>query len=377
MKYSPFIACTLLFSAQTLVAQETKVFPDIKPVVIQLKDIWAELPPNASLFRNFVVVDQRPDTARIGIHTRYTTFHHAHDCQLMFRQTAAREIEAFLNSHFSRPDAPYTAFIVLRTLWLSDASYIREDMIRDPDKLYEKTHIRLKAELYAARDSQYIPIFRYDTLQITRRTRNKYFEKSSYSSWDEDLAALIGNLADSASLTTARKAGQSRTIGLEDIIRFNQSRFDNPINEGKPLKPGVYTGFDEFRDNAPSIANFEIKMENGARLLYIREAGGSVYYSHKAWGYCDGKNVYVMRDGYLQQAWRVGKAWYFYALSDKEVYTIGPDGTPRSSSPLTGKPGPAGTPSAATPDGSLVGIAKEELHEHRIYTIDMDTGMFY
>jgi hypothetical protein len=98
--------------------------------------------------------------------------------------------------------------VIIRTLWLSDANYIREDLVKDQDKLLEKTQIRLKAEVYAVKDEVYMPLFRFDSTQASK--------KKSYNLWGNALAGMLDDLADSASLLTTRKAGSGRSLRLED-----------------------------------------------------------------------------------------------------------------------------------------------------------------
>ena len=76
---------------------------------------------------------------------------------------------------------------------------------------------------------------------------------------------------------------------------------------------------EEFRNNDPSIRHFEIRLENNKRLLYISEGANRSYYSHDAWGYCDGKNIFVMRDGILYPAWKEGNAFYISGSPDAAI----------------------------------------------------------
>jgi hypothetical protein len=276
--------------------------------------------PSYSAFSHFEIIDERPDTTRIGFHTNKaaSAFSRSRDRQLVLARPAAKEITDWLDRHYARPDAPYTALIVLRTLWLSDANYVHEDKQKDPRRQLERTHIRLKAEVYARKDGVYQPIFRFDTLQYT--TKAVYSVRSPYSIWDKDLSAILGELADSASfIASQRSSSPDRTIRLEDIRRFNESRFGLPIIGASSLVPGAYASFSEFRNNAPSIQHFEIRMEDNKRLLYILENGGRSYYCHDAWGYCDGKNIFVMRDGILYPAWKEGNAFYISNNPDPAI----------------------------------------------------------
>jgi hypothetical protein len=344
-----------LFYYSFVPAQDNKPSLSTLPVItIRLEQEPLPEPGANSLFSHFEVIDQRPDTARIGVHTNKAAVIHARDRQLVLPQPAAAEIAGWLNQHFARPGAPYTALIVLRTLWLSDASYQHEDLVKDPRRPQQRTHIRLKAEIYAGRDNSYIPVFRFDTLFYTVKT--VYSVQSPYSDWSRNLSTLLEELADSASFIAGQKQGSARQIPIDAIRQFNQSRFESPIDSNTPLTQGVYASFEEFKNNAPSIRNFEIKMEGANRLLYIKESGGRSYYSHDAWGYCDGRDIFIMREGILRTAWREGKAYYFSSwLSDSLSSS--------TASVSDGAPGQTGRNSG--------------YHSRSIYTIDMDTGLIY
>ena len=362
MKTSILVACGLFFYLSSSAQVKPSSFSALPAVTIRLNQDNSSRNNTSSLFSHFEVIDQRPDTGRIGIHIDKGAYSHASDRQLVFTRPAATEIADWLNQHFTRPDAPYTGLIVLRTLWLSDANYPLEDLMRDPHKQQERTHIRLKAEVYAGKDSNYIPIFRFDTLFYTKKA--VYSIHSPYSDWERDLADILTDLADSASFLTGQKHAFDRKIPLTAIHQFNQSRFESPIDSNPALTRGVYANFEEFRNNTPSIQNFEIKMEGANRVLYITESAGKSYYSRDAWGYCDGKNVFIMREGVLRVAWKEGKAFYFLCSTPK------PEN--KGMSPATG----------TMLGGAVTGVVLQanrnaNYHSRYIYTVDMDTGSIY
>jgi hypothetical protein len=351
-------------------AQSSTAFHNLGSVTIHLKNP-DDLPLPTNMFSSFEVLDERPDTARIGVHMYVPTFGWNHPKQLVFHRPASLELAGYLNAHFSRPGAPYKALIVLRDLWLSDANYIREDMVRDPDKLHERTHIRLKAEIYATKDSVFIPVMRYDTTEIYKKD-NRYTGASYYFIWDHDLAIVLNDMALRAIDLMTAKTGSTRRVSIDDIRSFNHTRFETPISTSTTLTPGVYTSFDEFRNNAPSIRHFEVRKDNRELVLYITEPGGQSYYSHDAWGYCDGKDIYVMRDGALTRAWREGNAFYFISGVYREVVV---------------PPGSVGIGRPAVPDpstgqnynpGNTVGDGQSmEAKVRAILMIDMDSGAVY
>jgi len=331
----------LLIPALQTAAQPPASLSSLHAVTIRLRhQISPPAGPDAC-FSHFEVLDERADTCRIGVHTSVPDFGRNHDRQLVFDHSTASEIAAYLNHRVARAGAPYTALVILRTLWLSDANYIREELVRNPILRFERTHIHLKAEIYAIRNGRYIPVLRFDTLQIAWK-KPLYQEKSTYYEWGQNLVLLMNELADSASRVATRKEN-GPWVALEDIRQFNAARFDAPIAETTPAR-GVYANFEEFRNNTPSIQDFEIKMENNEHLLYIRESG-KTYYSHDAWGYCDGKDIYVMRDGILCLAWQEGKAFYI--------------------------------PAGATAGSTLTITRNHDYKQRSIYSIDMDTGDIY
>jgi hypothetical protein len=347
----------------------------LKTTIIQLGYPRTSPPSQfASLFHHFEVMDERPDTSRIGVHTDRGTIGGNRSRQLIFAQSAAREIAAYLDTRFSHSGAPYTALVVIRTLWLSDANNLMEDIVKDPEKYDQRTKIRLKAEIYAEKDGLYTPLFRFDSLQISlRRGLNTHF--------GNDLSDMLEDLADSSTILLAQKGGEGRKISRADILQFNQSRFDPLISRGGLLVKGAYMNFKEFKDNAPSLLDCEIKKEKDNLILYLRDGGGHSYYSHNTWGYCDGKTVYVMKDGMLVPAWREGKAWYI--LSQTQIEDPKKQG---GEGPLLGAgPGPTVTsPAGATvmlgstaATGAAVNGLRGPGTQKHIFTVDMDTGQLY
>jgi hypothetical protein len=325
------------------------------------------------LFNHFEVIDERPDKALIGVRTNKTSsMFSGRDRQLVFDSPAATGIANYFNHNFTRPGASLTALIILRSLWVSDAMYIPHDMTKDQDKKLGWGHIHLKAEIYATKDSLYTPIVRYDTL--LRETTSAYHLSAnpSYSMLESDLSGLLINLADSASWIARSKQGNSHQITRQQIDDFNQTRFTSPFDNTTAYTRGVYMNFEEFRNNAPSVLDFEIKNENkDQQLLYIKDASGVPYYSRTAWGYCDGKSIFIMQDGFLCPAWKEGSAFYFYAVSEQTQVEGGGynPGTASIRSP-TGAVIP-GTPGSISPSYEV------KKKERSIYALDMDTGNAY
>ncbi|HET6255387.1 MAG TPA: hypothetical protein VFE32_15005 [Puia sp.] len=322
-------------------------------IAIQLAGFHDPPPLSAqSPFAHFEVVDERPDTARIGVHGNLPMHSHFFDRQLIFAKPARQEIAAWLNRHFTHPGAPDSMLVILRYLWLSDTDPYNPN----PDQYSSfrpdnpaagvRTHIRLKAEIYARSNDRYLPLLRIDTLEPTRNVIYNA-RTATYNGWEKDLAGMLRDLVENAALATRHKENSNHWISRDDIRRFNQSRFDIPIFDSTTLIRGVYTGFEEFRNNAPSIHDFEVRPDNGHLALYLRNGDGTSYYTHNVWGYCNGKQVFIMRDGLLHLLRKDGRSFYFYGVD------IASNSNPPISA-FNGYP-----------------------EQHCLYIVDMDSGQFY
>lgn len=303
------LSCFLMAALLTAKAQEAE--KDTMQILSSYHhDIYhlAHLPkkPMPSPFRQFVVLDNRPDTLRIGAHTGAGFFKRGNR-QLVFARAAAEEVAGFLNDNFSSPAEPFTALVVLRVLWVSDETYTLAALSNDTTGYFNEK-VRIKAEVYAENQGVYTPLVRFDsTLQMNRGP-------SGYA-LDENIAELLSEVVGHAQNALDKKGMNGRHLTLEDIRQFNQSHFDAAIYHDNARIKGVYRDFQEFKDNAPSIQSFEIRRDKGNLLLYTKE-GSNFIYNRDAWGFCDGKEIYVMKDGELVPVWMDGKA--FYLLGKRE-----------------------------------------------------------
>jgi hypothetical protein len=313
---------------------------------------------SSSFFSSFTVIDDRLDTTRVGVHMERPGAVGPRTRQVVFPKPATMEISDFLNARFSNPKATLTALVVIRILWLSDAIHDHDEIMKGPYNVLDRTKVRMKMEIYAVKDSIYIPLLRYDSMLLSRR--------DSYKDYSRELAAMLEDLADSSSLQARKKWAEGRRLRLADIYQFNASRSDAAISQNIVPSMGVYKDFAEFKNNTPSITDYEIKKDKDEIFLYLKEAGGHSFYTRNAWGYCDGRNVFIMKEGLLVPAWKEGRAWYL-----QEKISFETNDPPA----IIPGPGPAGSYGGGGMLSTLSGTSKYTVSH--IYTIDMDTGTLY
>ena len=204
---STFFVLCLISQASAQSEQKDSSSPSLstyKSVAIDLNDP-VKKHPNYSPFRHFELLDERSDTLRIGAHTGAGLLGHGNR-QFVLPGTVSVVLSNYLNDRFTRSASPYTALIVLRTLWISDGTYTLADLRNDTAVAHVKTKIRLKAEVYAEKEGVYTPLFRFDST-VTCRT-------GLYFIVGQDLPDLLNGLADSAGISADKNSVGRRNLTL-------------------------------------------------------------------------------------------------------------------------------------------------------------------
>ena len=86
-----------------------------------------------------------------------------------------------------------------------------------------------------------------------------------------------------------------------------------PILSASQYKKGVYASFDEFKGNAPSLTDYEFKAGKLGDVLYVKK-DSSEYPDRTAWGFCDGKNIYINSADKFSQLIQSGNTFYFKGI---------------------------------------------------------------
>jgi hypothetical protein len=114
-------------------------------------------------------------------------------------------------------------------------------------------------------------------------------------------------------------AQKRKAFTYQQLDSLNKLRFDYPMDTARVLRKGVYASVEEFRNNQPSILNYEIVADGKGPQLYLKDEKGNSYYSRKMWGYCDGQLCYAMLDGNLCPIFPVDHSFYVFGSTDNEV----------------------------------------------------------
>lgn len=211
----------------------------------------------------------------------------------------------------------------------------------------------VKIEFYLRREKYYFPLYRYDSLlNIEGKLPDDacMFLTTAFSS---ALSKLF-------TLNLEKVSETSRKLTLEDIVARSEKETQVPILIETSFKKGVYKTFDEFKMNAPSVADYEFKKGKFGDMLYVKE-GDNEFPDRTAWGFCDGKNIFINSSDIFSELIRDGTTFYFKGI--KSVTKKAKHRVLKSS-----------TFNLATNSGEKHSVYSVD---NKYYQIDMETGEVY
>jgi hypothetical protein len=254
-----------------------------------------------AVFSHFEVVDLRPDTTRVGFcgmdKQRY---------ELVFDKGTSGQIATFMN-HYTNPAGNRSFLIIIKKLWL----YNIKDAPRMENKPKGIGCMEFRGEAFLKTDEGYLPYAYLDTV-ITSPYHIKDMARTK-------MANMLVDFINKIATTDEALAQKRKAFTFNQLDSLNNLRFDFPMDTARVLRKGVYASIDEFRNNQPSISNYDVQTDGTGFQLYLKDETGKSYYSRKMWGFCNGELCYAMLDGNLCPIFSVGHSFYVLGSTDKEV----------------------------------------------------------
>lgn len=255
--------------------------------------------PSPLLFDSIRVIDFRRDTSRVGL---IGSGKWSQD-EVLLRAPAATQLGAYLKAGYANPLGSNTLLVVIKDLWISG-----------PDKdnvLHPVWNVAFRLEGYLQKGNEYMPLAYLDTLAAFSEFKVENMAAA-------ELPELIGLFMDKVNDRLREEIIEARgVISYEQIDSFCRIPFNYPMDTAITLTKGVYASVEEFRNNAPSILRYEVSKDPKSNLeLQIPDENGQLYYTHTVWGFCDGKQAYVMMDGNVFPVFCIHHQ--FYVLGSKD-----------------------------------------------------------
>jgi hypothetical protein len=257
------------------------------------------------------VVDERPDKMAIGL-----TMASHRPVFVIARGDLSDDAQLFLNStiHFSKSDS-FSVVMVIKKFWVTsnlDNEIEREIQNTGVDTSTRKiSSLLARIEFYLKKGPDHFILYRFDTTI----TRNLYVANDASALVEQGLISSLYKLKEMDSKFQSISKTK-RKFSMEEIEVHVRKQFDMPVLRDSVLNRGVYFSFDEFKNNSPGLKDFEVEKDKLIDLIFIKQANGTQVPVREAWGYCDGKDLYVksMDNYFLLQ--REGNAFYVYGAKE-------------------------------------------------------------
>ena len=324
-----------------------------KPVYLVLEPRARDQDPTP-LFKDIRVMDYRRDTSRVGIvaSNLYSQF------QLVFKNSTAAALAEHFNTGYTGPNGPNSMLVVVKNCWVGNQADTMPDhpsapSTNDPAKAW---NLALRLEAYLKQPDGYIPLTYLDTVTTEGGI-------SGARMTQKQLPILISIFMNKVIEADPERAiARKRVVSWQQVDSFCRSQYRFPMDTARTLVKGVYNNIEEFRNNKPSVTSFEVGKDKMGNLeLRVAEADGRYIFTRSVWGFCDGKQAFVMMDGNVFPVMNVYHQ--FYVLGSKE-FSRDKIWVPDLSGPMVN--------GVLVPDVRQIETPlKRKL---RIYRLDMDSG---
>jgi hypothetical protein len=263
--------------------------------------------PTASAIKQLEVVDFRPDTSRIGFLTENRKWK-----DIRFRAGLRQELQAYLNDQYAHREGTHSLLIIIKKCWLFDTAVAKPTV--ELMKKVGKGRIVFRVEAFLKTEAGWAPCAYLDTVV----TSAAYAVNIVPRKFPALLAVLMNKIAG---MDKATVVNRNRYFSREALDSLNKKRFAFPMDTTQALRKGVYASLEEFRNNQPSIQNYEVEKNSEGHLdLFLKDEEGKPYFSRKMWGYCDGEHCFAMMDGNLFPILPVDHA--YYVLGSREYKRV-------------------------------------------------------
>lgn len=260
-------------------------------------------------FKSIKIEDVRFDTTLIGI---YSTLNNMfipsiRNYKINFKTGVSSSLHLYLNNFFqknlSREDIELVCF--LKKLCLT-----KRDTFTENKSLYRTFgQVSFQTEVFLRSGKDFYTAFRIDTILITSVGVKKKVIIDDLRDYllVPALKILQYKISNTAWDKVIKKKSFSESMVYENY--FN-NRFSLPVLT-QPYKKGIYQTFSEFKNNAPSTADFTVK-KGKSRTVSLIDKNGNYLVTTKMFGFCDGERCWILGGNFCYPLLRAGNSFEFF-----------------------------------------------------------------
>lgn len=234
-------------------------------------------------FDSFNIKNVTADTSYIGVviknipMSNYTTFE-----KVTLKKGTTISLTHYLNNHpalsFASDGVTLTCFI--KRLRITEVDSVNK--LTNSKELYRR--LTFEAEGYLNKNNVFYPAARLDTVAVSLAGNKNDFSV---------LANILMVLAAKSALLDTQKIFSRKSYTPAELDKKYDERFNKPILQEQHLNAGVYKTFNEFIHNSPSVKEFEFNTGKAAYILYTHHNGNEWLPERSAFGFCDGKVIWI------------------------------------------------------------------------------------
>ena len=246
-------------------------------------------------FSSIKVIDSRFDTTKIGYTQKGLALFKSPYKKITLKGGVALAIQNYYNDYYREAfdKSGFTLLIVLKKFWLSEMDYkIAQGFVRLDNK-QTSWSAHCKWEYYLCKDEKYLPVKRVDTTWKMDPNLYEYINEHYEEKHFRFIKFTLKTLIEMLDFTKGLQAfDEQPKKTMQDIIAFNESRFNIPVLKAGNFSEGVYLDFEQFKSNKPSIIHFhEKQMKYGIinKENYIVDENENQINPY--WGYYDGTTL--------------------------------------------------------------------------------------
>jgi hypothetical protein len=171
----------------------------------------------------------------------------------------------------------------------------------------EQSGALLTVDFYAKKDDQFFALYRFDSILTGKKDIGR--------GGSEYLETIIHASIQKIQRINISKALTGKKISWDDIRQFNEQRLKLAVLETTPAK-GIYMNFADFCSN--KVLNKEFTIDRGTKgdFLYVKNDSNQDILVDDAWGYSDGKNIYVYSSNNYFKLYRTGNSFKILGAKD-------------------------------------------------------------
>jgi hypothetical protein len=276
---------------------------------------------------SLLVLDARSDSFALGFTEKGTFW--ATTRRIVPEFGLAEMAQQYMHSLLLPVDTAGSSPILLciRRLWLSEEEIDEDsrpsyDFISGRRIQFNKTICTARLEFYRQRGASYCPLIRVDTTICGSQSLRE--GAGVYLQWI--LAEALSRLSAEADLSGKHR----HLLSIAEIQQFNGQPYQVPILADSNYPRGVFLTFDEFRNNAPSIRDFQVNRTRHGEVdvVYIRSADNQFRATRDLFGYSDGKQLFLRYGNTYCPLKKIQESFYFMGLEEirqhREETGVGP-----------------------------------------------------